>query len=769
MSGLRLLVSGQVQGVGFRPFVHRLASELKLAGRVSNTRRGVRIEVFGSEGLLQRFRQSLVSELPPLARIDALSCEDLATDPGVTDFCIEATEQGTSALDLPVTPDAAVCPACLQELFDPRDRRYRYPFINCTHCGPRYSLVRSLPYDRPNTSMAEFTQCPSCQSEYDNPSDRRFHAQPNACADCGPSLWLESGTGEAVSGDPIAGAVDAMRQGGIVAVRGVGGFHLVCDAGNDAAVSELRRRKHRPGKPFAVMGLNTRSLELFVSLTQSGKTQLASPVAPIVLQKRRPDSSCPLARELAPGLDRLGVMLPHTPVHWLLFHEWMGRPEGMDWLSKVCPRLLVMTSANRSGEPLITGNDEARWKLSGIADFFLLHNRDIEHRCDDSLINAVSESPVMIRLGRGLTPLSLPLAEKGPAVLATGAYLKNTLCLTRADRAFVSPHIGNLDNPDNCRTLERTAAELMELLDIRPQHIACDLHPDFHGHRFARELAQQMSVSLHPIQHHHAHIAAVMAEHGCKGPVLGLALDGVGHGWDGKPRGGELLRVDRQGMMPVGELEGLPLPGADRAAREPWRLAVAVLHRLGRSDLIDQRFGAEPALEALLTMLDRRFNCPDTTSMGRVFDAAAGLLGLCRQQSYEAQAPMLLEALAARTGPVKMAGLHRIQNKGGRLILDLLPLLEPLAESRAPDQSASAFHEGLITAICDWVEQAAAEQGLQRVVLGGGCFLNLILRDGVTARLQVSGLEVLQPVKLPANDAAISLGQAWAVRMQLNN
>lgn len=552
-------------------------------------------------------------------------------------------------------------------------------------------------------------------------------------------------------------------------MRGVGGFHLVCDAGNDAAVRELRRRKRRPGKPFAVMGLNLASLQPFVEVTDAGRQCLTSTAAPIVLQRRRTDPCHPLPEALAPGLAVLGVMLPHTPLHWLLFHEWLGRPAGTDWLTQIWPRLLVMTSANRSGEPLITGNEEARAKLADIADLFLLHNREIEHRCDDPVLNAVSGSPVVIRTGRGLAPLALPLSAPGPSVLATGAYLKNTLCLTRRDCAFLSPHIGDLDNADNCRTLEKTARELMQLLDIRPAHIACDLHPDFHGSRFARVLAEQLSVPLHPVQHHHAHIAAVMAEHGCTGPVLGLALDGVGHGWDGRPRGGELLRVDAQGMTPLGALAPLPLPGGDRAAREPWRMAVAVLYRLGRKDLIARRFGDEPGLQPLLTMLERGVNCPLTTSMGRIFDAASGLLGLCHQQSYEAQAPMLLESLAVRAGAVSATAKHRLAATDAGLTLDLLPLLEQLTEAPDPQAAAAAFHAGLVAAICDWVRRAAAEQELQQVVLGGGCFLNLLLRDGLVLRLQAAGLEVLQPRQLPPNDAAISLGQAWVVRMMLLN
>lgn len=766
MPALRLSVSGQVQGVGFRPFVHRLASSLYLDGEVRNTGQGVRIDLQGSSDALSSFQQRLRAELPPLAQIERIAAEPFSgvIRPG---FRIHATERGKSELTLPVTLDANVCPECLDELFDPDNRRYRYPFINCTHCGPRYSLIRHLPYDRANTSMAEFQQCPTCLSEYNDPEHRRFHAQPNACSECGPSLWAENNAGERLASDPVSLAVEALERGEIIALRGIGGFHLVCDADNAEAIAKLRSRKRRPGKPFALMALNIASLDRVVELTEAGKAQLQSAAAPVVLQRARQPS--PLPTGIAPGLDRLGVMLPHSPLHWLLFHEYAGRPDAIEWRDQRHPLRLVMTSANLSGEPLITANDEARSKLAGIADLLLLHNRDIEHRCDDSVVNAISTPAAMIRLGRGIAPRRVALESSGPSVLALGAYLKNTLCLTRGSDAFVSPHIGDLDNAANCRTLEASVKELQALLEVRPEHIACDLHPDFYASRLAQTLAQQLDIPLHRVQHHHAHIAAVMAEYQLSEPVLGVALDGVGLGADGQLRGGELLRVDAAGSAPLGELASIALPGGDKAAREPWRLASALFYQLGRPQLIEQRFGDDPAAAAVRLMLEKGVNCPPTSSLGRLFDTAAGVLGICRHQSFEAQAPMRLEALAQSVEVEADSSLFDIRATEAGLILDLVPLLASLIDETDVARGAARFQSTLVLALAEWVLRAAREAALETVAFGGGCFLNLALRDGLKTRLEENGLSVLIPLQLPCNDAAISLGQAWVVRMGLDD
>ena len=794
----RLRVSGVVQGVGFRPRVWRLAHELRLAGWVRNDAGGVEILLEGDAEAVEGFTRRLAEELPPLAQMRELSWRDAPASGAHTDFVIAESSGGPAATM--IGHDTAVCPDCLAELFDPHDRRWRYAFINCTHCGPRYTLTRGLPYDRARTSMAAFPLCPACAREYHDPANRRFHAELTACPVCGPRLWLEPFATllpASVGGDPITETLSLLNAGAIVAIKGLGGFHLACDARNETAVRRLRERKGREEKPFAVMAANVASAARWAEIGQAQRDLLQSSERPIVLLRKRPgvDASLP---GIAPGLAWLGVLLPYTPLHWLLFHEAAGRPEGTEWMHAPQDLILVMTSANPGGEPLVINNDEARTRLAGIADALLLHDRDIVVRCDDSVVRLAPSASrdatppggvSFIRRARGHTPRPIRLSAAGPSVLALGGHLKNTVCVTRGSEAYVSQHIGGLDNPATCDMLAEVTAHLLDILRVQPEAVAHDLNPDFFSTRYALELGAQWGIPAIAVQHHHAHIAAVMAEHGVDGPVLGLALDGIGLGPEDAPSanpaterdggsvaqdpavsgrawGGELLRVEGAGFSRLGHLRPLPLPGGDRAAREPWRMAAAALHALGRGDEIARRFPDRPWAQRLHALLQSRVHCPPTTSLGRWFDAAAGLLRVCEVMAYEGQAAMLLEGLAEQAGDVAPLTEGYILHDDGQL--DLLPLLARLADEGDARRGAALFHATLAFGLADWVMRAAEREGLDTIALGGGCFLNHILSRRLLSLLHERGMRVLAAAEIPPNDGGLSLGQAWVAMRHLN-
>lgn len=812
----RIRVTGIVQGVGFRPFVWRLARELALTGWVRNDSGGVEISAEGSAAGLQSMVERMRREAPPLARIDEIRASALEPQ-GMREFRIAASE--ANECTTMIGADTGVCEACLSELFDPANRRWRHAFITCTQCGPRYTIAHALPYDRSRTSMRSFALCSQCAMEYEHPEDRRFHAEPIACPACGPRLSLRDESGRVLNGDPIAGALDLIRAGAIVAVKGLGGYHLVCDARNARAVNQLRERKQRDAKPFAVMAANIGSLDGLVEIDAAARALLESHERPIVLAPKSSstgDFTDDALPGIAPGMAHLGVMLPATPVQWLLFHEAAGCPAGMQWLTQPQPMLLVMTSANPGGEPLVTGDDEALERLAGIAAAFLTHDREIVSRCDDSVVIA-SQQPCFVRRARGFTPRAIRLPHASPPVLAVGAFLKNTVCVTRGSEAFVSPHIGDLDDRATLAFQEEAIDRLCRMLEVTPALVAHDLHPEMPSTHLAVAIASRYSIPTLAVQHHHAHVAAVVAEHGWCEPVLGVSLDGIGYGTDGGAWGGELLVVDGAAMRRVGSLAPLPLPGGDRAAREPWRMAAAVLHRLGRGSEIAERFVHHAAARQLGQMLDRGQYAPLTSSMGRVFDAAAGLLGICERSDFEAEAAMRLEAHArrartdavpalqsdtyarhaqvdaeaaprpeayarhaevdaeaamrleahARRGHEDMPELWNLQIDG---VLDLLPLLARLAEDRSnavharPERAAEGaalFHAVVGSAVAHWIIAAASRERLSTVALSGGCFLNQLLRTRVTALLAEARLRVLSPDALPPNDGAISVGQAW--------
>jgi hydrogenase maturation protein HypF len=741
---LGIRVRGAVQGVGMRPFVFGLATRLGFAGRVLNDAEGVLIEVEGRDP--ERFVAALSAERPPLARFDAIEASALPVRGG-TGFRIEESVAGKVTTRVPA--DAATCEACLDDLFDPASRFHLYPFVNCTHCGPRYTITARLPYDRPQTAMAGFPMCAPCAEAYRDPGDRRFHAEPVACRVCGPKLTHS-----------VAEIVAAIRAGKIVAVKGLGGFHLMCDARNEAVVAELRRRKARDAKPFAVMVANVASLDRIVHAGSVERDLFVAPSAPIVVMEAVAGAVAP---SVAPRLGRLGVMAAATPLHHLIFWEAAGRPEGPVARHAANDFVVVATSANPGGEPLVIDDADAARRLGGIADLIVGHDRPIVIRADDSVVQVIDRAPAFIRRAKGFVPEPIDLGSDGPSVLATGAHLKATVTVTRGREAFVSQHVGDLDTAETVKFYRETAAHLLTLLDVRPEIVACDLHPDFRSSQFAAEF----EAPTLPVQHHAAHVAAIAAEHGIDGPILGLALDGIGHGDDGAAWGGEALRVSGSGWRRLGHLLPLALPGGDKAAREPWRMALAAHHAIGDLEAVKGQVSRNletakipfPA-RALVDPVAARIASgreARTTSMGRLFDAAAGLLGLRMIQDHEGQAAMELEALVRR--PVGGSGLFSIADG----VLDFRPLLRELAR---PDtglrEGAELFHGALIDGLAAWIDGFASPG--EAVALGGGCLMNRVLAEGLADRLRDHGFRPLLARRVPANDGGLSLGQAAMAR-----
>ena len=744
---LDLRVTGVVQGVGFRPFVHRLAQRHGLAGWVRNASGDVRIWIEGAPDALEAFAKDLEGEAPPLARIARVE-RARETPRGLAEFFI-LESRAESGRRQAIPPDVALCAACEAELFDPANRRYRYPFITCTDCGPRFTVIEAMPYDRAATSMSAFQQCPACLAEYGDPGNRRHHSQTNSCPACGPTVWLERGGQRVGKGDDaIAAAARALQAGAIVAVRGLGGFHLAVDATNDVAVRRLRERKHRYGKPFAVMVRTVAAARAVAEVGDAEAVLLESRERPIVLVTPRPGGA--VAPAVAPGLGALGVVLAYTPLHHLLL-EGAGRP-------------LVMTSGNRSDEPIAIGNDEARHRLEGVADLFLLHDREITARYDDSVVRLARGHPLFLRRARGYAPLPLALPVAAPAALvAVGPHLKNTFTLAQGAEAYVSQHVGDLESLETLEHFRSALAAYRRLFHVEPAVVARDLHPGYLSSRIARELAGAERRVV-PVQHHHAHIAAVLGEWGRTAPAVGLAFDGTGYGTDGAVWGAEVLACDLRGYRRVAHLRYAPLPGGDLAARHPWRAALGYASLDGDPRAFARALAdvSQREREVAERQIRERVNAPLASSMGRLFDAAAAVLGVCRGPVYEGEAGMRLEALAGRRAAAPLPVPVRETADGWEL--DPVPLLVALGErvargAEVTDLSAR-LHESVAAAAADVAERAAAREGLGVVALGGGCFQNARLLEACVTRLESRGLEVLVPRRLPPNDGAVSYGQA---------
>jgi hydrogenase maturation protein HypF len=754
-----VLVCGVVQGVGFRPFVYRLAREEQLAGFIGNDTGGVTIEIEGPAIRVGAFLSRLRAEAPPLSRIDSIAVKDLAAT-GENGFRIVASEVlGRVSTGIPA--DAATCPDCLRELLDPADRRYRYPFLNCTNCGPRFTITRRIPYDRPQTSMARFTMCAACQAEYDDPGNRRFHAQPNACWECGPRVWLlRTADSEASSGEEaVQQTLQLLAAGQIVAIKGIGGFHLSVDATNEAAVRRLRERKHRYGKPLAVMVRDIEAVRALCVLSGEEEALLQTPARPIVLARARAGNG--IAACVAPGIPWLGVFLPYAPLQHLLFAD-----------ARI--RALVMTSANLSEEPIAIDNDEARARLSEIADAFLLHDREILQRCDDSVAAMVDGAPQLIRRARGFVPLGVELPPAlqfdAPPLLAVGGHLKNVFALARGRQVYQSQHLGDLENLTGLEFFREALAHLMRTFEIEPETVVHDLHPGYLSTTWAKQWARERGLRPIAVQHHHAHVAGCMAEHGLEGPVIGLALDGTGYGADGRIWGGEVLLSRLDGFERFAHLDYVPMPGGEAAIREPWRMALGALHAAGfdleRKETLALLGATEKDARVLARMIERGVNTPLTSSCGRLFDAVAAVVLGRRVVDYEAQAAIELEGIAVNEPDEPgyemellggdWAGREPVRIGAASLWWELV---EDLRAGVSRARIAARFHAGVAAGFVRAAMMARAAAGAEQVALSGGCLHNRRLARLLRVGLEAEGFQVFQHALVSPGDGGLSYGQ----------
>ena len=744
-------IQGIVQGVGFRPFIYQLAQERQFKGYVANTAFGVDLEVEGSLSAIEDFLRDIELKKPPLAEITLFETVFLPLK-SYQEFTIEESRSDTERFVL-ISPDVSICDDCLRELLDPSDRRYRYPFINCTNCGPRYTIIKDIPYDRDKTTMHVFKMCRTCDEEYRDPFNRRFHAQPNACWDCGPRVSLYDHKSDLVPcndpiNDPIKETVRLLKEGRILAIKGLGGFHLAADATRDQAVALLRRRKGREEKPFAIMSRDIESIKRYAYVTRDEERLLTSPRRPIVLLRKKEGHE--LSQEISPRNKNVGVMLPYTPLHYLIFQG--------DFLA------LVMTSGNMTEEPIVIDNQDAFERLSSIADYFLIHNRDICLRSDDSVLRVVDGVPRQMRRSRGYVPVPIFLKWEVEPILACGAELKNTICLTKGNCAFVSQHIGDLENLETVNFLKLTIEHLKRILEINPTIIAYDLHPGYQSTHFALE---QKGVRVIGVQHHHAHIASCMAENGVEETVIGLSLDGTGYGLDGRIWGGEVLLCNLGDFERVCHFDYVPMPGGTAAIKEPWRMALSYLHHTYHRKLMDLDIDFLKSLDnnkvnVILKMMEKGINSPLTSSLGRLFDGIAALIGLRQTVKYEGQAAMELEMAIEENGDSFYP--YEISEDDPNWILKHEPIIKgvvrDLKEGLSQGRISARFHYTLLHMLREICLRIREKRGLNTVALSGGVFQNNFLLERLTAMLQDKDFIVYTHSKVPANDGGISLGQA---------